>query len=195
MRLQYWLAGATAALTLQFVLRAHAEEGSVRANSGGIAIGGNVEHSCIGDCSIRPEQLEAIIQQSKDLSEAQKKIIEGLERDLALNKRQVQAALAILGEANIPPERLEAKLIDIAQRFMALREQIATAQSGDDAQIVALKADAKEAIDAGELNKADALLAEIEAKQRQALDRFATSAAETIARRGDIALTKSSSPS
>ncbi len=80
---------------------ARAQQGPVKADSGGIAIGGNVEHSCIGDCSIRPEQFQALIQQSKDLSDAQKKIIAGLERDLELNRQQVQAALQILGEANV----------------------------------------------------------------------------------------------
>jgi hypothetical protein len=158
-------------------------QGPVRAEPSGIAIGGDVDRSCIGDCSIRP--LQAIIQQSKDLSDAEKKIIDGLERDLELNKRQVQAALAILGEVNVPPERLEAKLIEIAQHFKAMREQIASTQPGDDAQIVAFKADAQKAIDTGDLSKADSLLAKIET-QTQALDRLAINAAE----RGGIALTR-----
>ena len=193
MRAQCWrvvIACVAAALAPHSGSLAQAEQPPVRAESSGIAIVGNVEHSCIGDCSIRPEQFQAIIQQSKDLSDAQKKIIDGLERDLSLNKKQVQAALTILGEANIPPERLEAKLIEIAQHFKVLQEQIASAQPGDDVQIVALKADAQEAIKTGNLSKADDLLAKIEAQQRQALNRLAISAAETMARRGDIALTR-----
>ena len=76
----------------------------------------------------------------------------GLSAIFPLNKKQVQAALTILGEANIPPERLEAKLIEIAQHFKVLQEQIASAQPGDDVQIVALKADAQEAIKTGNLS-------------------------------------------
>src|SRR5438876_323261 len=93
--------GLATALLLLGGSAALAEQGPVKAESGGVAIGGNVENSCIGDCSIRPEQLQAIIKQSVDLSDAQKKIIAGLERDLALNREQVQAALQILGEANV----------------------------------------------------------------------------------------------
>jgi tetratricopeptide (TPR) repeat protein len=184
------MAGAAVTQLLLFASAAHAEQGQVRADTGGIAVGGNVENSCIGDCSLRPEQLQALIQPWKDLSDAQKTIIAGLEHDLALNKQQVQAALHILGERNVPPERLESKLIEVAERFKALQEQIASTQPGDDAQIVALKADAQKALDAGDLARADALLAEIEAQQRGSLDRLVGNAAETSGRRGDIALTR-----
>src|SRR5262249_35346998 len=50
--------------------------------------------------------------------------------------------------------------------------------------------DAQKAIEAGELANADALLADVETEQRQALDRFAINAAETSAQRGEIALTR-----
>src|SRR6266404_8092115 len=70
-----------------------------------------------------------------------------------------------------------------------LRET-ASAHPGDDPKIVALKADAQKAVDAGELAKADALLADVEAEQRRAHDRFAVNEAEIAARRGDIALTR-----
>src|SRR5262249_27114915 len=55
---------------------------------------------------------------------------------------------------------------------------------------VALKGEAQKAIDAGELDQADALLARVETEQRLALDRLAVNAAETIARRGQIAYTR-----
>ena len=48
----------------------------------------------------------------------------------------------------------------------------------------------QKAIDAGELAKADALLADVETEQRRALDRLAVNAADTSARRGEIALTR-----
>ncbi len=104
-------------------------------------------------------------------------------------ERQVRAALGILGENDIPPERLAAKLVEIAERFKDL-QATASAQPGDDPKIAALKTDAQKAIEAGELAKADALLAEVETEQRRALDRLAVNAAETSARRGEIALTR-----
>src|SRR5262249_40114547 len=81
------------------------------------------------------------------------------------------------------------KLVEIAERFKDL-QAIASAQPGDDPKIAALKTDAQKAIEAGELAKADALLADVETEQRRALDRLAVNAAETSAQRGEIALTR-----
>ena len=66
----------------------------------------------------------------------------------------------------------------------------APAQPGDGTKVVALKAEAQKAIEAGDLARADALLAEVETEQRRMLDRLAVNAAETSARRGDIAFTR-----
>ena len=167
---------------------AQAQQPGVRAESGGVAIGGSVSGSTI-TIGIPPEQLEALIRQSAEHSETQKKLISELESKLDLNQRQVRAALDILGERDIPPERLAAKLVEIAERFKAL-QATALAQPGDDAKVAALKAEAQKAIEAGDLAKADALLAEVESEQRRMLDRLAVNAAETSARRGDIALTR-----
>jgi tetratricopeptide (TPR) repeat protein len=53
-----------------------------------------------------------------------------------------------------------------------------------------LKADARKAVDAGDLRKTDALLAQIETRQREALDRLAANAAATCGQRAEIALTQ-----
>ena len=98
-------------------------------------------------------------------------------------------ARRVLGERDIPPEHLAAKLVEIAERFKAL-QATAFAQPDDDAKIAGLKAEAQKAIDAGDLAKADALLAEVESERRPMLDRLAVNAADTSARRGDIALAR-----
>src|SRR5262245_17675009 len=174
---------------------AHAQ--SVNAATGGMAVGGNVTNSNINIYNgVSPEQLAALVRQSGDLSDAQKKLIARLEADLDLNQRQIRAALDILGEKDVPPERLAARLLEIAERFKAL-QTIADAQAGDDPRITALKAEAKKAVEAGELERADSLLAEVATEQARALteqaralDRLAVNAAETHVQRGDIALTR-----
>ena len=95
-----------------------------------------------------------------------------------------------------PPERLAAKLVEIAESFKAL-QATALAQPGDDAKITGLKAEAQKAIKAGELAKADALLAEVQterqrikSEQQRLLDCLSVDEAETSAQRGDIALTR-----
>ncbi len=92
---------------------------------------------------IPPEELTALNKLYGDLSETQKKLIAELEQKLALNQRQVQAALTILGEANIPPEHLGSKLVEVAERFKDLRAT-ASPQTGDDPKIAALKIDDEE---------------------------------------------------
>ena len=163
-------------------------EPEVHADHGSVAAGRDIRDSII-TIGIPPEQLEALIRQSAEHSETQKKLIAELESKLALNRRQVRAALNILGEKDVPPERLEAKLVEVAERFKEL-QATALAQPGDDAKIAGVKAEAQKAIDAGDLAKADALLAEVETEQRRMLDRLAANAADTSARRGDIALTR-----
>jgi hypothetical protein len=160
----------------------------IRAETGGIAIGGSVAGSTI-NIGVPPEQLAALVRQAADLSETQKKVIAKLEEELDLNQRQIRAALGILGENDIPPERLAAKLVEITERFRDL-QATALAQAGDSPTIVSLKAEAQKAIEAGELGKADALLADVETEQRRSLERLAVNAAETSARRGEIALTR-----
>ncbi len=167
---------------------AQAQQPAVRAESGGVAIGGSVSGSTI-TIGIPPEQLELLIRQHADYSETQRKLIAELEAKLDLNQRQIRSALDILGEKDIPPEGLASKLVEIAERFKML-QATAVAQPGDDAKITALKAEAQKAIEAGDLAKADALLAEVETEQRRTLDRLAANAADTSARRGDIALTR-----
>jgi outer membrane PBP1 activator LpoA protein len=77
----------------------------------------------------------------EELTSQQRENIALLKEKLDLNERQVRAALGILGENDIPPERLAAKLVQIAERFKAL-QATATAQPGDSPTIVSLKAEA-----------------------------------------------------
>ena len=161
---------------------------TLSAETGGVVIGRDVRNSTI-NIGTPPEELKALNKLYGDLSEAQKKLIAELEQKLSLNQRQVQAALTILGEANIPPEDLGWKLVEVAGRFKDLRAT-ASPQPGDDPKIAALKIETSKAIEAGKLAEADALLARIEAEQTRALDRQAVDAAATRARRGEIALTR-----
>src|SRR5262245_18740196 len=181
-----------AALGMWFFASITAASPHVRAETGSIAIGGNVPSSTV-IIGIPPEKVDELVRDAKrpleELTTQQRENIVLLKEKLDLNERQVRAALAILGENDIPPERLAAKLVEIAERFKDL-QATASAQLGDDPKIATLKADAQKAIEVGELARADALLADAETEQRSGLDRLALNAAETSARRGEIALTR-----
>src|SRR6516162_7024768 len=181
-----------AALSMCFFASNTTSAQQVRADTGGIAIGGSVSSSTI-NIGIPQEKVDELVRDARrsleELTVQQRENIVLLKEKLDLNERQVRAALGILGENDIPPERLAAKLVEIAERFKSL-QATASAQPGDDPKIATLKADAQKAVEAGELTKADALLADVETEQRRALDRLAVNAAETSARRGEISLAR-----
>src|SRR2546430_9385338 len=175
-----------------FALNTTAHAQQVKAETGGIAIGRDVIQSTVV-IGIAQEKVDELVRDAKrpleELTTQQRENIALLKEKLDLNVSQVRAALGILGENDIPPERLAAKLVEIAERFRDL-QATALAQPGDSPSIVSLKAEAQKAVERGELGRADALLAAVETEQRRALDRLAVNAAETSARRGEIALTR-----
>src|SRR5262245_26552535 len=181
-----------AALGMCFFALITAANAQVRADTGSIAIGGSVTSSTV-IIGIPQERVDELVRDAKrpleELTTQQRENIALLKEKLDLNVSQVRAALGILGENDITPERLAAKLVEIAERFKALQET-ASPQPGDDPEIAALKTGAQKAVDAGELANADALLADVETEQRRSLDRLAVNAAETSAQRGEIALTR-----
>jgi len=182
-----------AALGICFMLlNANARAQQVKAEFGALAIGGNVSGSTIV-VGLSQQKVDELVRDARrpleELTVQQRENIALLKEKLDLNERQVRAALSILGENDIPPERLAAKLLEIAERLKALQEA-ALAQPGDTPKIASFKADAKKALDAGDLAKADALLADVQTEERRALERLVFNSAETSARRGDIALTR-----
>ncbi|MGH6936174.1 MAG: hypothetical protein ACRED2_08330, partial [Methylocella sp.] len=159
---------------------------------GGVAAGRDITGP-VTITGVPPEKVEELVRLRtkplEDLSESQKDTIALLKEKLDLNQRQVRSALETVGERNVPPEQLAAKLIEIAGKFQELKTA-AAAQPGDDAKITALKAGAQKAIQDGELGKAEDSLAAIWKIQKEALERLALNAAQTAAQRGDVALTR-----
>src|SRR5215467_426209 len=181
-----------AALGMCFFGSIIAAYAQVRADTGSIAIGGSVTSSTV-IIGIPQGKVDELVRDAKrpleELTTQQRENIALLKEKLDLNERQVRAALGILDENDIPPERLTAKLVEIAESFKALRET-ASAQPGDSPRIVSLRAKAQKAVEAGELAKASELLADVVAEQTRSLDRLAVNAADTYARLGGIALTR-----
>src|SRR3954447_18234518 len=172
---------------------AYAQQRPVQAQDGSVAIGGPAIGNTIKIEGVSYAKLEEAVRNAtrplEQLSSSQQQVILLLQEKLDLNQRQVRTALDIVGEKDIPPERLAAKLVEIAERFKAL-QATAAAQPGDDPQVTALKAEAQTAIRAGDLAKADELLAAVEQIQIEARDRIDLNLAETSARRGQVALTR-----
>ena len=166
----------------------------IEATSCASAVGGNVTASTVSVvCGIPPEVLDALVKSRtmvlEELVGAHRETVALLKGNLDLNERQIRAALNAIGENNVPPERLAAKLVEIAERFKDLSATASTVPS-DSPRIVSLKAEAKRAIEAGELAKADALLTNVVAEETSSLDRLAVNAADTYNRLAAVALAR-----
>jgi tetratricopeptide (TPR) repeat protein len=138
---------------------------------------------------VAPEVVTELVKQHGKHSALLEEKIGLLAEALALKDGQVRAALKIVYDADVPSEQQGPKLIEIAERFKAL---LATslATSGDTPKIVGLKNDVRASIEAGDLASADELLVQIEAEQRRSLQRQTAAYAETLAKRGEVALVR-----
>ena len=160
---------------------------TISADRGGIAAG---RDAIVG---IPPEQLPAIIASAidplKKITDEQRAIIGELQNRLGANESQLQTFFRIIGEAGVAPEQVGERLVEIASRYKELLIQV-DARPEDEPEVARLKAAAREALETGDLDQADALLAEVEQLQDSALDRLALEAAATRVQRGEIALTR-----
>ncbi len=118
--------------------------------------------------------------------------------ELGVTKAAVETMLGILKEQQVPPEQLEAKLKEIAERHLELTEKLhSLSNSNDEPEITQRREQAAEAIEQGDYDKAADLLEEAVGIDRQAideqqdaLDRRKLSAAATIAQQGELERTR-----
>ena len=146
-------------------------------------------HSQTNIVGTSPEILADIVKQHGKHSDLQKNEIDRLQGALELTTDQIRAAFEILGEENILPQGMAAKLVEIAAQIKTLEAMVSTDPT-DSQKIIELKIGAQHAIGSGELARADELLAQVETEQRKAFDRVAANIAETFANRGEIAMTR-----
>jgi hypothetical protein len=119
-----------------------------------------------------------------------------LSEALDLRHEALARMFEILGREQVPPERLEATLAEIATRHKGLLERVRLLDATDP-RAGQLRDAAATAIETAEYDRADALLAdaesiEIEAMRRlqQALDQRGLNAAAIRAEHGEVARTR-----
>ncbi len=114
--------------------------------------------------------------------------------ELGVTRAAVDSMMAILKEQEVPPEQLEAKLKEFAERHLELTEKLhQLSRSNDEPEVAKRREQAAAAIEQGEYDRAGALLAEAVVidrgaidEQQEALDRRKLSAAATIAQQGEL---------
>jgi tetratricopeptide (TPR) repeat protein len=173
------------------------------------AVGGNVTNSTVSVvCGISPEQFSeymrlAVSNRPGDYTELLHRLDELIPASSRVRVQAIARFFAIVGEAAVPPEQPEAKLIEIAQRYQALLVQL-EGMSSPDLEVQRLKAQAQEALDAGDFNRSEEFLNQAKARDlliieqmratmermRAALDARQLSAAEAAGANGDLMMTQ-----
>jgi tetratricopeptide (TPR) repeat protein len=178
----------------------------------GIAIGGSVANSQITnpvnqeDPVVLAAMTKTFADQMAASAEARAKA-DARAADLAAKLGFTSSAVAefftILGQQNVPDEKIPARLIEIATHFAQTQNEVAALEPSDPhaADLAGL---AKQALDAGQLTKADTLLEQAKDSERAALrearqfvqraqeavNRHALNLAKMESTQGDTALTQ-----
>jgi hypothetical protein len=109
------------------------------------------------------EQLKAIKLADADRSEEQGKLIKLLEEKLQLRENQIQAVISKLQIQNTPSDRYGEKLVEFADSYLKISEELDRISKLYPA-LKALRNQAQEAIDGGQLDKARQLIKEAQQK-------------------------------
>ncbi len=153
------------------------------------------EIQAIVQATLQKESLS--VQRAVDLDQQ----VSRLSTEIGVRKPAVENFLRILGETRVPIEDLSSKLAEIAQRHLDMLDRWSVLEEEDDPAIRQRTDAARAAIDDGDYDRADALLAEaeemdlaaarqareLEVQAKQAADRRFLSAA---AKRGELRLTR-----
>ena len=165
--------------------------GMGNANTGTQNIGGDL------NIGLTPTQVrQAIVAYAeKDSTNAKRAAeldqqIDRLSAEMDLRKPAVENFLRILGEAKVPIEDLAAKLAEIAQRHKDMLDRWSIIEEDDDPAIRQLTDAARAAINDGDYDRADSLLAEAEEMDLAVANQRFISAASKRAKRGELRLTR-----
>ena len=163
----------------------------VSAGPGGVAVGGNITDSQI-NIGIPPEKLPSIIEAAtKDwrlLNEQQKQTINNLQKTLGVNEDALRSFLQAIGERAVPVDQLGQKLREIAGRYRELLTQVRPSPD-DEPNAAEIKSEAAHALKAGQFDRADELLDQLQKMQDAALEQRQLERASTSGQRGQLAMT------
>jgi len=165
----------------------------VRAEPGAVAVGGSITDSQINIIGIPAEKLPSIIEAAtKDwrfLSEQQKQTISDLQNTLGVNENALKSFFQTVGERDVPIEQLGKKLLEIAGRYRELLAQVRP-NPDDGAKTAEIKNAASQALEAGQFDRADELLDQLQKAQDAELESRQLQRAITSAERWQLAMTR-----
>ena len=159
---------------------------------GGVAVGHDIENSSI-NIGIPAEKLPGIIEAAtkdwRTLTDQQKQTIDALEKNLGVSKNALRGFFKVLGYNEVPANQLDEKLLEIAGHYKELLAQSAPTPN-DRPEIANVKSAAKDAVEAGQLDRADELLERVEKLQDASIASEQLERASTSTQRGQLAMSQ-----
>jgi tetratricopeptide (TPR) repeat protein len=173
------------------------------------AVGGDVTNSTVNVvCGMPFEQVSqlmgmAVSGRPGDYTELLQRLDALIPATSQLRAEALARFFAILGEADVSPERLTQKLVEIAERYQTLLAQL-DATGSSDPEVQRLKELAHEALQAGDFARTEELLNQAKARDLSAIEQMRAvmeqmqatlnarqlSAAETAAKNGALMMTQ-----
>jgi hypothetical protein len=160
---------------------------------GGVAVGRDLVINPVSITGVPPEQLPGIIEAAtkdwRNLSDQQKQTIDDLKNKLGVNENALKAFFATLGEKDVPTEQLVRKLVEIAGSYKDALARAAP-NPNDPPDIAKVKDAVKAALEAGQFDGADQLLAQLEKLEDAAVASRQLERASTSTQRGQLAMSQ-----
>jgi tetratricopeptide (TPR) repeat protein len=170
--------------------------GGAQAATGGVAVIGNVTNSTI-ITGLSPEEQQRWMQASQAERDSLIRAAEAAQRDLGATVTLVQAFLRTMLDRDVPPDQFAATLMELAASWKATGARIEAKRGAANLfpEVEALRQQAEAAYEAERLTEVQALLAEIDRREteamaalRQLLDAQQASNVATKQGRVDVAL-------
>jgi tetratricopeptide (TPR) repeat protein len=142
----------------------------VSASTGGVGAGGSMTGNTVTtNHGATPEQIAAIFAGVRDLSpSSETRAIATADQFGAISREALTSFFTILRQQPVPPEQLTAKLTEIALQHREMLERFAALEQAAGPNDRPALAEARIAIEKGEYDRADHLLATIEDEQAAA---------------------------
>jgi len=140
---------------------------SVRADGGGIAAGRDVNIEGVSEAALVQLVTLAKSPEAADHAELAQRLDALLPETSRVTPQALAAFFRILGERNLPPEQLGARLETIAASYVEIQTRL-RALSNDDPEVAALRREAAGLIEAGDFDAARAKLVEASERDRAA---------------------------
>jgi hypothetical protein len=135
---------------------------------------------------LSPAEIASLVRSATDAANSvDTRHIADLSKLLALNEDVTRTFLRSLGQADVPPDQLPARLAEIANRYRELQQQLTDIKSNQSPSDDLVKR-AREELTLGKFEEASALLEQAQQADAQSLSRLA----DNFEQLGDIALTQ-----